>query len=352
MHFIKPKETFTNQFLQIAETAPRICITAHLSPDPDSIASVLATYFLLTKKYPNKSIKMICTGEPINKYEMFKNFEKVEFVKDLTDHLNNFDLLIMLDGSQYNRFTETPDKIAKFNGKTICIDHHSSPIDKFDLSLVDPKMSSCSEIIYISFCKDNRIDKPLAEIFLLGILADTGNFTYLKPNQSNTLISAKKLIDAGQIEIQEFLARYNTIPQRVFYLLGELIKNTKYYAIEGWPDFQATYIGREFMDQNKFNDNEISEAGHIYMTHYLRVIENHTWGFVITPDANGDCSISLRSLPNGVSCRDVMEKMKIGGGHDRAAGGTFKTSSGKKLKVSDCLNQVLDWIKANKPIIR
>ena len=171
MHFTVPTKNFTRKFLKMTETASRICITAHLSPDPDSIASILSTYYLLTKNHPTKSIKMVCAGEPINKFRMFKNYKKIEFVKDLAEYLDSFDLLILLDGSQYYRFTEIPEKIEKFNGKTICIDHHSSPIDKFDLSLVAPQISSCSEIIYLAFCKDSKVDKPLAEIFLLGILA-------------------------------------------------------------------------------------------------------------------------------------------------------------------------------------
>ena len=51
------------------------------------------------------------------------------------------------------------------------------------------------------------------------------------------------------------------------------------------------------MDKGGYTDSDVSEASHIYMSHYLRMIEDYPWGFVITPKLNGDCGISGRSLP-------------------------------------------------------
>ena len=45
-----------------------------------------------------------------------------------------------------------------------------------------------------------------------------------------------------------------------------------------------------------------------------------------------------------------MERMKLGGGHDRAAGGTFKRADGD-VSVKDSVEKVLSWIKNNKPAI-
>ena len=191
----------------------------------------------------------------------------------------------------------------------------------------------------------------MAEIYLLGILGDTGNFAYLKPHQSKTLLIAKRLIEIGKIEIQEFQSRYRTLSDRVFTLIQELIKNTRYHQINNWPNFQTSYLDRQFRKSGDYIDSEVSEASHIYMAHYLRVIKDHPWGFVVTPKDNGDCGMSLRSLPNGVSVRDIVEKMGIGGGHDRAAGSTFKKKDTDTVKVKDCMKQVMEWMKKNKPVV-
>lgn len=349
MNYSQLSSEFTSKFFGLVNQANKIIITAHESPDEDSIASVLSVYDILSHRYPKKNIRIIYSSEPEDKFRIFKNYDKIEFVTDLADEISGTDLLILLDGSQFSRFTKQPEKIKAILN-TICIDHHSSPIDEFTLSLVSPTYPSCSEIIYLALCSTLQVSKELAEIFMLGILGDTGNFTYLKPHQTDTLATAKKLLEISKIEIQEFQSRYRTISKRVFDVLQELIKNTNYSSANDWPNFQYASVERDFKDKGGYADSDISEASHIYMSHYLRTIEDYPWGFVITPKLNGDCGVSGRSLPKSVSVRDMMERMKLGGGHDRAAGGTFK-KVGDDVNVKDCVGKVLSWIKNNKPVI-
>lgn len=342
-----PSPEFTSNFYELAYLSQNIVITAHESPDEDSIASVLSVYDILTTKYPDKKIRIIYSGKTVERLNSFKNYDKIEFVPDMSEYLEGVDLVIMLDGSQFGRFSKQPEKLKRVP-KTICIDHHSSPADEFTHSLICPTSSSCAEVVYHLLCADLVVSKELAELFMLGILGDTGNFTYLKPHQTETLSTAKKLLEIGKIEIQEFQSRYRTISQRSFAVIAELIKNTKYGKAKGWPNFQYTYIEREFKKENNYTDNEVSEASHIYMGSYLRTIDSYPWGFILTPKSNGDYSLSGRSLPGSVSVRDMFERMTLGGGHDRASGATFKKID-KDITMQEGLKIVLTWIKANKP---
>lgn len=350
MHYTEITDQFGADFFKFTDTAKKICITAHISPDEDSMASLLATYRLLSDKYPSKEVKMIYGTERIPRYESFQNFNQIEFVNDIADCLDDFDLIICLDGSQHHRFTGQPEKLKNFQGKKICIDHHSSPVDEFDLSIIAPRISSTTEIIYLTFYKDRDIDKSLAEIFLVGILGDTSNFTYLRSDQTETLMTAKKLIEAGQIEIAELQSRYRTILPRLLILIQEFLENTQFHQVKNWPDFQASFITREFAEKHDFTDKEIAEAGAIYIAAYVRAITGYPWGFIITPRVSGQANVSFRSLPGSVNVREMAERMGIGGGHDRAAGGTFK-EKGKILDSKECLNKVLDWINKNEPVI-
>lgn len=322
------------------------------------MASLLGLYRLLSDKYSNKEIKMIYGAERLPRYESFQNFNQIKFVKDIADYLNDCDLLVCLDGSQYHRFTSNPDALKTFQGKKICIDHHSSPVDEFDLSAIIPQISSTTEIIYLALSNHRDIDKPLAEIFLVGILGDTGNFTYLRPDQTGTLMTAKKLIETGQIEIAALQSRYRTIPPRLLILIRKFLENTQFHRVKNgldklavsWPDFQTSFITREFAEKQGFTDKEIAEAGAIYIASYIRAITGYSWGFVVTPRTNGQVSISFRSLPGSVNVREVAERMGIGGGHDLAAGGTFR-EEGRPLDPEECLEKVLEWLKENKPVI-
>lgn len=349
MEYSKISPNFALDFFSLVNLASNIVITAHESPDEDSIASTLSVYEIISSKYPEKNIRIIYSSDSANKYKVFRNFDKIEFVEDMADYVGSADLLIMLDGSNFSRFSKKTEILQSIS-KTICIDHHSSPVDKFTLSLIAPQFPSCVEVVFRSLFTDFKTDKPLAEIFLLGILGDTGNFTYLKADQSETLSLAQKLLEISQIEIQEFQSRYRNISQRVFEIIQELIKNTKYSSIENWPNFQYSYLDRNYTAINNFTNNEISEASHLYSSEYIRTIDGYTWGFVVTPNSNGDVNISCRSLPKSVNVRDFMERQKIGGGHDRASGGTFHKID-QPLEVVSCIDQTLKWIKSNNSIL-
>jgi nanoRNase/pAp phosphatase (c-di-AMP/oligoRNAs hydrolase) len=349
MNYQEISPDFTTDFFNLVKEAKNIVITSHESPDEDSISSCLAIYHLLSTNYPDKKTRVIYSGFSDSRYSIFKNYDKIEFVDEITDSIGDADLLIMLDGANYSRFSKKVEKLQQIP-KTICIDHHLSPTDEFTLSLIAPQYPSCSEVIYLSLFANQKIDTSLAEIFLLGILGDTGNFTYLKPQQTNTLLIAKKLLEIGQIEIQEFQSRYSTIPKRVFSLIQIFMKNTTYSTAKDWPDFQYSFLDREIMDENNYTDEEVTEASHLYSMDYIRKITGHTWGFVVTPNSNGDVNISCRSLPKSANVRIFMEKMGIGGGHDRASGGTF-VKSNTPLDVTSCVNQTLDWIKSNTCVL-
>ncbi|KKT89418.1 MAG: DHHA1 domain protein [Candidatus Collierbacteria bacterium GW2011_GWD2_45_10] len=349
MHFSQVSAEFADKFFELVDSVTNIAVTAHVSPDSDSIASVLSVYEILTTKYPEKNIRIIYSAEPQDHLRVFQNHDKIEFVPDIADHLDQTELLLMLDGGQYSRFSIYPEKLHRIP-YTICIDHHPSPISDFSLSLVVPSSSSCAQLVYLALCGDLTISPRLAEVFLLGILGDTGNFNYLKPNQTEILTIAKKMIEIANVEIQEFQSRYQSIPKRAFELVKELMKNTVFSTSPKWPDYQYSFIDKEVIDTGEFSDSEISEACGIYLSHFLRTVKGFTWGFVITPRSSGECSISLRSLPRSVSVRDLMERTGLGGGHDRAAGGTFKKTD-KDVEVSTSITWLIKWLGDHDPVL-
>lgn len=351
MQYTQISRKFSKDFFNLAKEAQDIVITSHVSPDEDSIASVLVLFWFLKEKFKNKNIRILYTGQKNSRFKTFKNFDKIEFVPDVSEVVDKIDLLILLDASQYNRVSYNPRKLKENIAKTICIDHHNSPVDNFDISLVVPSLPANTELIYKEFFNtDKKINKDLAKIFLLGILGDTGNFAYLKPSQTDTLLVAKKLLDICNMEIQELQSGYRILSKRTFTLIQELVKNTQYHQIKNWPLFQTSFLNRETKNEGNYLDSEIKEANHVYMSNYIRGIEGFPWGFVLTPKDNGDCGISFRSLPQSVNVRILAEQMKIGGGHDRAAGGEFKKEE-KEQDVKKCLEKIIKWIKQNKPVI-
>lgn len=343
---------FKTEFFNLVEKANSIVITSHTSPDDDSIGSLISLFQIIKQKYPQKKTRIVQTGERIDRYTYFENYERIEFISEMADSLEDADLLIFLDGLQYTRFSKKAERISKFTGKTICIDHHPTPPDSFDLSLIDPLSISTCGLIYRAFNQDIEITKPLAESLFLGILGDSGNYGFVRPDDVEVFDISRDLITRGQINIQEFQSKYNIISERIFILFQELIRNTQFLQIENWPKFNYSFIQREYLEKGKFSDSETNIASALYvgdfptMGNFVRTIKNYSWGFTIIPKLDSSCSISLRSLPNSVNVRQLMELMQIGGGHDRAAGGRLKFADPKI-----CLEKVFEWMRNNEPVL-
>lgn len=342
------KQLFKKRLISAIDNSNHIAITTHYAPDDDAIGSSLALFDWLTSKFPRKDIKIIITGTPPTRYNSFANFNKIHFVADISTEVGDLDVLIMLDGSQYARFTRSTLAIVNGSFQKICLDHHSSPIDKFDLIYLDKKATSTSEIIMDVIYPGSKITIPAAEALLLGIFGDTGTFNFLKPTQLKTFDNVKKLLKIANIEIQEFKSRYSTISHSVFTIIQEYMRNTKFVNIQHGQSFQYSFVTREFLDKNDYTDNQASEACHVYMAEYLRLIEGYRWGFVATPKKT-EISVSFRSLPGSVNVRAIVERLDIGGGHDRAAGSGFKPERwGKKLTLNFALKYLIDWITKNE----
>lgn len=347
---IKEVESFRKSFLSIVSESNKVVITAHISPDDDSIASVLSTYTILTKQFPEKDINIFYTGPRVERYKIFHNFEKINFVDDVGNYLEGTDTLILLDCNNYNRSSLLPEKLLKIKNK-ICIDHHTSPPEEFDLAIIDSNFSSNSELLYDILDAQSYLDKNLSEIFLLGILGDTGNLVHIKSSQSKVFLIVKRLIEVGDIRIDSFLSKFRVIPKKIIPLLQEYVKNTTFLEIEGWPSVQYSFVDRSFISKYDYSDEDMSASSHIYLSQYLPRIENQSWGFVFSPRNDGGMRMSSRSNADSVNVRIFHEQMGVGGGHDRASGANFKQEGENPMEISDCLERVIDFMKNNKPVL-
>lgn len=338
-------QEFREQFFHLAQNASTIVITSHMSPDDDSIGSVLLMYVALTEKFPEKNIRIIYTGRKAERYNIFYNVDKIEWVDDVANDIDGVDMLITLDASNMARFSKQPEKLAAIPIR-VGLDHHPSEPDGYSLLLHDKHFSSNAELVYRVFFEDQPLTKEVAELVLLGVLGDTGGFAYVKPHQSEVFTLAKKLIDTVGMPIDQFRSRYMAIPLRIIPLLQELVQHTAYETIAGWPPMQYAYIARETMQRGDYTDEDMSAASHIYMSQYLPRIEGYGWGIVVTPRTDGGCRQSGRSLPTSVNVRDLHERLGVGSGHDRAAGGAFAESDPKA-----CIAKVLAFMQSEQPLI-
>ena len=275
--------------------AKSIVISSHTSPDDDSISSVLGVYYYLTEilKINKNKINMLYTGEKLSTWEYFKNFSEIRFVDDIYKHISQDDIIIFVDGSGWKRFSRS-EEIANLKNYVICIDHHPTPENIFDFHLVATQYPACAEIIYRLFFEGETLDKEICEILLMGILGDTGNFRFIKPQQHASFSVAERLVKDGQITVESLQSKYQSMAINVYKALQEFMKNSTIEQVDGWPDFLVSYLSPEYVKENKLDDNVVSEASGFFAP-YLKGIREVEWGFTVIPKIDdGMCRISLR----------------------------------------------------------
>ena len=302
-------------------------LTTHISPDDDAISSILTMNHILKKN--NIKTEMMITGYKKDRWSYFQNFEKIKFVDDIADHTEKFETIIVLDGNKWERFSKKP----KPQKNIICIDHHIGK-SEFKQNIINPKKTSTIQIIYEEFLQKENLTKKQAEIVLLGILGDTGNFSFVKKENSEVLEITKKLIDKG-IEIQQLQTKYQKMNQQSLNLLGILMKNAKTKKLKNYPLMTYSYLEKKDIENL---DSEIVSASTSYFTNaFLRKLEGSDWGIMLKPAKNGT-KISLRAIGN-VDVNKIATDLEIGGGHKNAAGGFIKK------QVKPALKHIINYLE-------
>lgn len=321
------------EVLRRISEAKRIVITGHQSPDDDSIASCISTYYAITETLKHKGdVSITYSGQRLPRWEPFALYDHVTFTDDLASDIEEADLVIFVDGNQWHRFG-----LEKMDVPTICIDHHHYESLDFDLNIIDPTAASTTEMIESLFYQDTGLDETIAPILLMGIIGDTGMFRFITPKNAQVLITAHRLIMKANLDVQDFLAGYHRRSLGAHPVYAELLSNSTIINIPGWPTCMYSYA----RTMNDATDDEASEAAHQFVSYALQ-ITSIGWTFVATPRADGRVKFSFRSLPGTVNVKDLATLMEIGGGHDRAAGGTMED-----VEPQEAAEKVLAWCRTH-----
>lgn len=183
--------------------AGRIVITAHLRPDGDAAGSALA--LCLTLQAAGR--RAVCVGiEPLG--EEFGFLEGLDEIIPANDYVPlDGDVMAVVDCGDFSRI---PEALRGHASKIIgfCIDHHKSNSGFAPLYLIDPSSSSSCELVQsVIEAGDLPLTRSIAEALWLGMVTDTGRFSY--PSTSpETLRRAAVLLEKG--------ARFSMINDVIF----------------------------------------------------------------------------------------------------------------------------------------
>ncbi len=299
------------------EVNQKIVIVAHTNPDGDAIGSSLAWARVLRKLGYSPS----CIVP--NRYPYFlgwiEGIEEILNYKDNTEEVTQIveqaDIIFCLDFNALSRLEGLSDVIAaNTTAKRILVDHHLNPDTSYDILFSFPDASSTCFVVYSlieQMLGTDLIDKGIGELLYVGMMTDTGNFSFsfLTPALYRSLAV---LVEKG-IDIQTINSNvYNSFSEDRARLFGYAI-NRKMTIIKGGT---VAYMALTEHEMRRFNFQQGDSEGFV---NYPLTIQKMKFSVLFTQHRKF-IRISFRSRRH-IDVNIFARKYFDGGGHKNAAGG-------------------------------
>ena len=302
---------------KLIAASKRILVSGHLSPDGDSLGSMLALARLLR----NAGYEAYATADlnALGKPGFLEGVKDLIPVRKLKRQ-KRFDLFIAVDCASFERMPPEVRPVAEKLPR-ICIDHHVTNDGSFaDVSIVDSKASSTGEIIWrIARWNEWNLDTAIAEALWVAIVTDSGRFAYDSTNPG-TMRAAGDLLKHGvrTALINDIL--YGTFPKKAIEL-----KRIAWRSLHIWKNRKVAEVT---LTRDDFREVRGTKADAEDIIEIPRSVARNEIAlfFYQIPDRTKETRCSIRTRGNWDAT--VLAGKFGGGGHVKAAGCTIKASMG------------------------
>jgi len=302
---------------KLLEGKKRILVSGHLSPDGDSLGSMIALARLLTNAGYEAfaSADLNALGKP-GFLEGVKDLIPVRKLK----RQKKFDLFVAVDCASFERMPPEVRPVAEKLPK-LCIDHHVTNDGTFaDVSIVDPEASSTGELVW-RFAKWNewKIDTVIAEALWVALITDSGRFAY-DSTKPGTLRVAGDLLKHGVRT-----ALINDIIYGMFSRKAIELKRIAWRSLHVWKNRRVAEVSLTRDDFREVRGTKADAEDIIEIPRSVAKNEIALFFYQI-PDRTKETRCSIRT--RGEWDATVLAARFGGGGHVKAAGCTIKGSMG------------------------
>lgn len=297
METAESKQTSTD-ILAAIKKFDTIIIHRHKRPDPDAIGSQAGLAEIIKTSFPKK--RVLLAGGPVEGLDFLATMDAVT----VADYAGA--LVIVTDTSNTARISGDEYNLGKM---LIKMDHHPNDEPYGDLSYVNTKASSCSEIItefLVSHPADLKMSDEGARLLYAGIVGDTGRFMYDATSARTFELTA---ILAGYNFDRAYLNRQiDQISLKVAKLFGYVLENL---VID---DFGAGRVTLSQAVMTKYNvvDSETSAV----VSLPGKVDKVVSWAIFVEQPGGG---FRVRMRSKGPVINEIA-KRHHGGGHPLASG--------------------------------
>ena len=214
-----------NSMTEIVEQlkkAESVAIFCHARPDGDALGSALA--LLVALRNAGKQAVMCCDDTPPEKFTFLSATAEVK--QGLPTKIK-YDTFISVDCAEVSRMGSFADAYLKFDGATVNIDHHISNKGYAKYNYVYECSATCELLTDILFEAGFEITKEIADLLMLGLVTDSGNFTHLDVSEKTFNVAAKLRARGADVNLINY-NMYARQPKARAVLYGKVMNNIRF----------------------------------------------------------------------------------------------------------------------------
>lgn len=301
----------SKQILVEIKKAQKILINCHRHPDADSVGSALALYQVIQGL--GKGVEVVSPNSLLERLNFLPFSEKIASVDYKDFDFSKFDLFIVPDSSNWRMVVGSAlGKVVPLPKiPIIVIDHHKTNEKYGRINLVDSKVTSTAEILYLLFQDWGvEINQDIATNLLAGIIGDTGVFQFPGVT-SRTFDIARRLMDKGADKEEIVQNLYRSTEFNFLKFWGEVLKSMQFDQDHGF-----VWSAIPYETYKKFSKPESGREA--AASNFTQIVKDSDFGFVMVEEEKEVLSVSLRSR-TGFDVSKIASFLG-GGGHKAAAG--------------------------------
>jgi phosphoesterase RecJ-like protein len=312
------------------QSANRIVICCHTSPDGDAIGSSLGLADYLRACGKTASI-IIPNAYPdflqwLPGTEAILRFDKYEIAKNV---IADADLIFCLDFNELSRVDAMAEVLGNAKGDKIMIDHHLNPSFDCLLLVSHPEMSSTCEIVFRVIWQlggYEKMNKKSATSIYCGMMTDTGGFIY-NSNSGDVYFIISQLLNKGINKDKIYRKVYYNYSEYRLRLLGHIMLD----KLVNVPEMHATFFTLTKGEMRRFHFIKGDAEGLVNMP---LQIKGTKLSISLREDTEQEnlIRVSLRSVDD-FPCNQMSELFFNGGGHLNASGGELHCSMDEAINV-------------------
>ncbi|MDR3297061.1 MAG: bifunctional oligoribonuclease/PAP phosphatase NrnA [Prevotellaceae bacterium] len=314
------------QLKSLLGAAKRCLVVAHVNPDGDAVGSSLGWASCLQKAYPALELRVFLPNNYPCNLSWITGADKIMVYSDeaqrpaMHDYIKSCDLVFCLDASLLARMDELGKLVLGHPAPRVLVDHHIDPAtEEFTLIFSDTTACSTCELVYRlldAMGYAPLIDLDVAEALYVGLVTDTGSFSY-NINTPETFRIAAGLMERGLDKNGVTSKVFDNFSEKRMRLMGYCLQ-TKMRVL---AKYGAAYISLSRAELEDFGFQAGDTEGIVNLPLSIKGIG--LAAFFTEALDRSHIRVSLRSTGTQISVDKMARQYFNGGGHFNAAGGRY-----------------------------